>query len=361
VTLFPRGHGLGVGGGKTGGDGRTTPSSRAGLACEGLAAGTGVERNVKRNAFLAAVGAAVSGGALARAATPGAEAAITLTTPTGSIAGTLALPPRLPAPVALIVAGSGPTDRDGDSGPIRPDTYRLLAAALAQRGVASVRYDKRGVGASAAAVTSEKNLRFEDYVGDAAGWLHMLRADRRFTKIALAGHSEGSLVGMLAVVQAPADAFVSLEGAGRPAPAVLREQLKLNLSPSLYAQADAIVARLQQGHIVANPPAKLAALFRESVQPYLISWFKYDPAVEIAKVSVPVTIVEGTADIQVTMADADALKRGSPSARMVVVQGMNHMLKYAPDATSQAAILKGYEDSSLPVAPQVVSAIATST
>lgn len=316
---------------------------------------------MKRNAFLAAVGAAVSAGALARAATPGGDSAITLTTPTGSIAGTLTLPPKLPAPVVLIVAGSGPTDRDGDSGPIHPGTYRLLATALAQRSIASVRYDKRGVGASAAAATSEKSLRFEDYVADAAAWLHMLRADRRFTKIALAGHSEGSLVGMLAVVQAPADAFVSLEGAGRPAPAVLREQLKPKLSPSLYSQADAVIAQLQQGHTVANSPAQLAALFRESVQPYLISWFKYDPAIEIAKVSVPVTIVEGTADLQVTMADADALKRGSPSARMVVVRGMNHVLKYAPDTTSQTAILKGYEDSSLPIAPQVVSAIATST
>ncbi|HKU81316.1 MAG TPA: alpha/beta fold hydrolase [Candidatus Tumulicola sp.] len=315
---------------------------------------------MKRTDFLACAGAAIAAGtAAAAAAQTAAESAIALTTPTGKIAGTLTLPPKLPAPVALIVAGSGPTDRDGNSGPIHPDTYRLLAAALAGRGFASVRYDKRGIGESASAAASESDLRFEHYVADAAAWLRVLRSDQRFGKIVLAGHSEGSLVGMLAVVQAPADAFVSLEGAGRPAATVLREQLQPKLSAALYAQADAVITQLQQGHTVANPPAELAALFRPSVQPYLISWFKYDPAADIAKVTVPVTIVQGTADIQVTMADADALKRGAPSARLVVVQGMNHVLKYAPDTKSQAAILKGYEDSSLPVAPEAVAAVAT--
>lgn len=315
---------------------------------------------MKRTAFLTSTAAAIASGAVARAAQPAGESAIALTTPTGSIAGTLTLPPKLPAPVVLIVAGSGPTDRDGNSGPIHPDTYRLLAAGLAARGIASVRYDKRGVAASASAASSENDLRFENYVADAAAWLHLLRADQRFTKIEVAGHSEGSLVGMLALAQAPADAFVSLEGAGRPAADVLREQLKTALPAALYSQADAIVAQLQQGHTVANPPAEFQSLFRESVQPYLISWFKYDPAKEIAKVMVPVTIVQGTADVQVTMVDANDLKRGAPSARLVVVQGMNHVLKYAPDTTSQTAVLKGYEDSSLPVAPQAIAAVATS-
>lgn len=315
---------------------------------------------MKRTDFLASAAAAIAAGASASAAPPPAESDIKLNTATGVIAGTLMLPPKLPAPIVLIVAGSGPTDRDGNSGPIHPDTYRLLAAALAQRGMASVRYDKRGVAASAAAATSENDLRFEAYVADAAAWLQLLHADQRFSATVVAGHSEGSLVGMLAIVQAPGGAFVSLEGAGRPAAVVLREQLEPSLPSALYAQADAIITQLQQGHTVDNPPSDLASLFRPSVQPYLISWFKYDPAVAIAKVTVPVTIVQGTADIQVTMADADALKRGVPSARLVVVQGMNHVLKYAPDTKSKAAILKGYEDSSLPVVPQAVAAVATS-
>lgn len=313
--------------------------------------------SMRRTTFLS-----VASGTLAMAVFRGAalatESDIVLETATGNIAGTLSLPTKTPAPVVLIIAGSGPTDRDGNSRSVRPNTYKLLAAALMSRGIACVRYDKRGIGASASAMASEKDIRFDTYIDDATAWLKLLRADRRFAKIALAGHSEGSLIGMVAVQKSSADAFVSLEGAGRSAPVVLREQLKPQLPAALYAQADAILTQLQQGHTVPNPPVELAALFRESVQPYLISWFKYDPAVEIAKVTMPVTIVQGTADVQVTMTDANALKAGLPAARLDVVDGMNHVLKYDPDTSSRAAILQGYENALLPIDPHAVEAVA---
>ncbi|MBC5800410.1 MAG: alpha/beta hydrolase [Candidatus Eremiobacteraeota bacterium] len=294
-----------------------------------------------------------------------AQSDITLQTQTGAIVGTLLLP-SIPQPkaVVLIIAGSGPTDRDGNSTalPGKNDAYKLLAAALAGKGVASVRYDKRGIGASASAGTSESRLRFDTYIEDAAAWIGLLHDDKRFPHVIVAGHSEGSLIGMVAVQKAPADAFVSLEGAGRPAAVVLREQLKANLPPEQYALAERIIARLQDGHTMplpASAPAYMQALFRDSVQPYLISWFKYDPATEIAGVRIPVTIVQGTADVQITMADADALKKADPSARLVIVDGMNHVLKHAPETTSPSEIMKGYDDPSLPVDPQVTEAIVT--
>ncbi|HKE36190.1 MAG TPA: hypothetical protein VKB39_02070, partial [Candidatus Baltobacteraceae bacterium] len=80
-----------------------------------------------------------------------------------------------------------------------------------------------------------------------------------------------------------------------------------------------------------DPPPELAGLFRPSVQPFVISYMKYDPAKEIAKLSLPVTIVQGTADEQVTMDDANALKAADPSAKLVVIAGMNHLLKRPPD------------------------------
>jgi pimeloyl-ACP methyl ester carboxylesterase len=312
---------------------------------------------MKRDAFIRTAGAAVGAAALTGAVSP-AESDYNLTTSTGTIYGTLALPGKAPAPVVLIVAGSGPTDRNGNSTMlIAPETYRLLAADLAQRGVASVRYDKRAVGASQAAATNESDLRFDTYVEDAVAWLKLLASDARFSRVSVAGHSEGSLIGMIAVTKAPAAAFVSLEGAGRPAPVVLREQLQSKLSPKDYATVDGIITQLQQGHTVAAPPTGFAALFRPSVQPYLISWFKYDPAVEIGKIRIPATIVQGTADVQLGMVDAEALKQGDPSATLVVIKGMNHVLKYAPDPSSQAAIAAGYQDASLPVDPQAVEAV----
>lgn len=314
---------------------------------------------VRRGTFLGAAASAFAAATLPRMAR-GAQSDYQLQTATGTIDGTLETVASEPSPVILIIAGSGPTDRDGNAPALglTDDAYKLLAADLEQRRVASLRYDKRGIGASAAAGPSEQNLRFDAYVDDAASWLRKLHTDERFSKIVVAGHSEGSLIGMIAAQRAPADAFVSLEGAGRRAAVVLREQLKPKLSPQLYGQADAIITSLQEGKAVADVPTDLDVLFRASVQPYLISWFKYDPAAEIAKLRIPVTIVQGTADIQVTMADAEALHRADPASRLILVQGMNHVLKHSPDVSTQAAILKGYQNPALPVDPQVVDAIA---
>jgi len=167
----------------------------------------------------------------------GDQSDISLQTPTGTIYGTLTRPSKLPAPVILIIPGSGPTDRNGNSSShLHTQAYAMLAADLAQHGIASVRYDKRGVAASASAMPSEEKLRFTDYVSDAEGWLALLRADNRFIKVTVAGHSEGSLIGMIAAQGGRADAFVSLEGAGRPAYVVLREQLKPKL-PLIYTRS----------------------------------------------------------------------------------------------------------------------------
>lgn len=312
---------------------------------------------MNRTTFLAAAGGALVVAAIPHSASA-AESTITLTTPTGRLSGTLALPASGPPyPVVLIIAGSGPVDRNGNAGTaLDSDTYKLLAAALAKDGIASVRYDKRGVGASMF-TASLANVTFETYVDDAAGWVKLLASDKRFSSITIAGHSEGALIGTIVAEHAPVHALVLLEGAGRPAPVVLREQLKPKVPPALFVQSDAIIAQLQAGHTVANPPPELAALFRPSVQPYLISWFKYDPAAELAKVRVPVTIVQGTADIQVNMTDAQALKRALPGAKLVVVDGMNHMLKYYPDHSSLQAAMKGYEDPSLPLDAKVVAAV----
>jgi pimeloyl-ACP methyl ester carboxylesterase len=317
---------------------------------------------VNRTRFLASSAASVAAAAVPLAA-HAESSEYDLTTATGMIAGTLERPMSAAGsyPVVLFIAGSGPTDRDGNN-PMLPgknDALKQLALALALRGIASVRYDKRGIAASSAAGPSEADLRFDTYVADAVDWVRKLRADQRFMRVTIAGHSEGSLVGMIAAVRALADGYVSLEGAGRPAPVVLREQLDKQLAgvPELRAQADHAIDELAAGRTVADPPAALAALFHTSVQPYLISWFKYDPAREIAAVRGRAAIVQGTADVQVTVADGDRLHAALPSASYVVVQGMNHVLKHAPDTSSTTAVLAGYTDPALPVEPAVVDAV----
>jgi len=284
-----------------------------------------------------------------------------LVTPTGTLHGTALIPAAAgkgAVPVVLLHAGSGPTDRDGNSKgmPGTNDSLRLLAEALASRGVATVRFDKRGIAASTAAGAAEEKMRFEHYVGDAADWVRQLRKDARFSRVIVAGHSEGALIGMLAARQAGADAYVSIAGIAAPADKTLSAQLKPALPPALFAESEAVLASLKAGKRVDNPPPSLAALYRPSVQPYLISWFAVDPAKEIATLTMPVLILQGGADIQVPVGEAAALGAANPAAKVIVIAPMNHVLKMVgKDAQAQKA---SYVQPDFPVSPELVDVMA---
>lgn len=287
------------------------------------------------------------------------EAPVALETKSGTLHGTLLLPagPSGPIPVALIIAGSGPTDRDGNS-PLLPgknNSLKLVAEALARRGVASVRYDKRGVAGSVGAATKESDLKFTTYVDDAVDWLEWLRKDARFSGRIVIGHSEGSLIGILAAQRSPVTHVVSIAGAGRPIAQVLDEQLSRNLPPPLLADARRIVGELEAGRTVDSVPAPLMALFRPSVQPYMISWLPIDPAREAGRLTVPVLVVQGTTDVQVSAADAERLAKGNPRAQRELVDGMNHVLKEVREASQQTA---SYSDPSLALHPRLVEALS---
>lgn len=279
---------------------------------------------------------------------------VELATATGTLHGTLDLPARPgPWPVVLLHAGSGPTDRDGNGPLTRTDNLKMVGRALAAEGVAVVRIDKRGIAASAKALTKEEDIRLDTYAADVTAWAELLRKDRRFTKVGYIGHSEGALIGLLAARDAKFDAVVSLCGPGRPLQDVLREQLKKNLSADLYKQSDAVITELEAGRAVKDSPKELAALFRPSVQPYLISVFKSYPAKLAAAVPAPLLVVSGSTDIQVSEVDAKRLGDANPKARVVTVDGMNHVLK-AVKETHRLLQLPSYSDPSLPLHPKLM-------
>ena len=243
--------------------------------------------------------------------------------------GTLTMPQAKNAvPVVLLIAGSGPTDRDGNNPAMRNYCLKQLADALAKNNIATIRYDKRGVGESADSSISESRLRMDDYINDAVGWVELLRRDKRFSIIVVGGHSEGSLIGMIAAHNSQADAYISLSGTGQKASELLKAQLA-NLPMSLHDEAFAAIDTLASGKLVQTVDPNLASLFRPSVQPYLISWFKYDPVVEIRKLSVPILIAHGSSDIQISPDEARALGKGTNNSKtkVVIIEGMNHIFK----------------------------------
>ena len=284
------------------------------------------------------------------------EKIVVLNTETGDIEGTLTVPDsKSPAPVALIIAGSGPTDRNGNNPMMSNNSLKFLAIELAKNGIASLRYDKRGIGASQKAGLREIDMRFEMFISDATEWVKLLKQNQSFNQIVVIGHSEGSLIGMVAAQNADVDKFVSIAGAGQVADQIIREQLKAQ-PPFVLDMSVPILDELVKGNTVENVPQMLNALFRSSVQPYMISWFKYDPQVEIAKLNKPVLIVQGKTDIQVAAEDAQRLKEAKPDAEMVLIEGMNHIFKNVE--ADRMKNIQTYNQPDLPVNPELIVKIA---
>lgn len=263
--------------------------------------------------------------------TEGTVTNIVLQTKTAKVKGTLSIPSKGKRfPLVIIIAGSGPTDRNGNSGAaVTSNSYKILADSLLQRNIASLRYDKRGIAQSADSTVKEENIVFETYIMDAADWVDLLKKDRRFSSIIIAGHSEGSLVGMVASANKKVDKYISIAGPGEPVYETLKKQLAMQpeaIKKSCYAIIDTLVS----GKTVTGISAILSSMFRLSVQPYLISWFKYDPKKEIAKLTIPVLIINGTTDIQVTVDNAVNLHDACRQSKLIIIEGMTHLLKEGP-------------------------------
>jgi len=283
------------------------------------------------------------------------EIIVTLETETGGLVGSLITPEGKEAvAVALIIPGSGPTDRDGNQPGLTSNCLKMLAHALSGNGIASLRYDKRGIGNSRKAGGNESDLRFEHYISDATGWIDQLKNDARFREIIVIGHSEGSLIGMVASQQGNVDQFISIAGPGLPADETLKKQLA-SQPPEVLKIALPMIETLKQGKIVDTVNPLFYSLFRPSVQPYMISWFRYDPAKEIARLKIPVLIVQGSTDIQVAIDDAHILAKANQKSEMKIIRGMNHVLKDAePDRMKNIAT---YNNPELPVTPELLDLV----
>lgn len=281
----------------------------------------------------------------------------------GRLYGTLTVPARGAETAVLLIAGSGPTDRDGNNRGLRCDCYRLLAEELTAAGYAVLRYDKRAIGSSVLDdPTLVAELTLDQYIDDAAALADYL-AGEGFRRVVLAGHSEGALIASVAAQRSPAIAgIISLCGAGYPMDEVLRLQLAGQLVPAhmeLFVEVEQIIASLKRGERVdmTYHTQGLQALFSPSVQPFIISQMRYDPRQELRKAQVPVLIVGGGNDLQVPADNAEALAAARRDARKCIIPGMAHTLKACAETTLEGQLHTAYGDPTLPLAPGLVQAI----
>lgn len=257
--------------------------------------------------------------------------------------------------LVILIAGSGPTDRDGNQKGLTNNSLKYLSEELAKNDIAVFSYDKRIISQMKTGTVNEATLTFDDFITDATSILSFFKNQKKYNKIIIAGHSEGSLIGMIAAND-KADAFISLAGAGRTIDAVLVEQIAKQ-APFLKDEVQKNLDILKSGKTFELKNPMLASLFRESIQPYMISWIKYNPQIEITKLQIPVLIINGTKDLQVAVPEAELLKKAKPEAELVLIENMNHVFKEIKGVDSEN--MKSYSNPDLPITPKLTSTIIT--
>ena len=265
--------------------------------------------------------------------------------------GTLTVPSSGKATsLVIFIQGSGAPDRDGNQSMMKNDGTKKIARKLAESGIASFRYDKRVLKMSELKI-KEEDLRFTDLVTDVQDILTYFEEKDQFENLVIAGHSQGSLVGILASWE-KADAFISLAGAGEPIDNIIVEQVNV-MAPQLGENARIAFNEMKDTGNTSNYSPMLESIFRKSIQPYMYSWMQFDPAEEIKKLDIPILIVNGTADIQVAPEQAVKLAEANENARLVIIENMNHIFREIK-TSDRLVNTKSYNEPNRPLHPDLI-------
>ena len=271
------------------------------------------------------------------------------------IDGTLLTPKAIDAPkLAIIIAGSGPTDRDGNQNFMRNNSLKKLSESLTTAGIATFRYDKRIV----KQITNnniDPNIKFDDFVTDAISVVDYFKQSNAFSNIYIIGHSQGSLVGMMAAKDR-ADGFISIAGSGQSIDAVITEQISL-MDPSLTDATTKAFKSLKAGQLTTDYPPALTPIFKADVQPFIMSWMKYDPQKIITSLKIPVLIINGTNDLQVSTAEAELLKKAANNSEIKIIDKMNHVLFIING--DKLVNSKSYNESSRNISEELIISISS--
>jgi pimeloyl-ACP methyl ester carboxylesterase len=256
-------------------------------------------------------------------------------------------------PVALLIAGSGSTDHDGNGPQLKPATLKKLSDELAARNIATLRYDKRGAGGWKKEFGRPEDFRFKDFVDDAASLVGYLRSSGKFSKVAVIGHSEGGLVAILTARRVAVDRLVLLATAARKQGDLLKAQLEKQLPPEKLAPIAKAIDAIMAGQIVDPPPAGLA--IAPAMQPGIASAFTEDPIDPLRKIDGPTLIVAGGRDRQLARLDFLALTTADFAAKTLWLPDMNHVLV---DVSDDADDLASYNQPERPLDPDLIEVVA---
>ena len=259
------------------------------------------------------------------------------------------------APLVIIIPGSGPTDRDGNNVQMKNNSLKYLAEGLAKNNISSYRYDKNVLNFGSEVKEKIDSLKFETFVNEAKSVILFFKNSNKYSEIIVAGHSQGSLVGLIAS-QENVSKFISIAGPGRPLDVLLSEQIEKQ-APFLLEETKRVLVELKQGKLVDEFNSMLNSLFNKNVQPFLISWLKYNPQDEIKKITIPVLIINGSKDLQVNTQDAELLNEASANSELKIIENMNHIFKEIKGDTTEN--MNSYTNPELPIMPELIEIIST--
>ncbi len=268
------------------------------------------------------------------------------------IDGSLIVPNSGSDQLAIIIGGSGPTDRDGNQNFMKTNNLKKLAQQLAQNGIATFRYDKRIV-KQIKTNAVDPNIKFDDFVSDAIDVVQYFKTEQKFEHLYIIGHSQGSLIGMLAAQQ-NVDGFISLAGAGQSIDAVIIDQVQ-KTAPMFFEDTKRAFEVLKSGQTTTDYPPALASIFDSSVQEFMMSWMIHDPAAVITKLDIPILLINGTKDLQVSIAEAELLHDASEQSELKLIDNMNHVLFIISGDDQENA--KSYNDQSGKISETLVQDI----
>ena len=255
-------------------------------------------------------------------------------------------------PLVILLQGSGPTDRNGNQSFMKNDALKKLAAGLAENGIASYRYDKRVLQAQRLNI-AEKDMRFEDFITDAVNVLEHFKDREEYNKIVVLGHSQGSLVGMIAAKDR-AHGFISIAGVAQPIDSILTQQIALQM-PGLKENVQQAFQEMRNSGSTSSYNPMLESIFRPSVQPFILSWMKFHPKEELAKLQIPVLLINGSNDLQVDESEAQQLQEVQPDAQLVILENMNHILRKIDGDDLENS--KSYNEAHLPLHPNLLPSL----
>jgi pimeloyl-ACP methyl ester carboxylesterase len=272
----------------------------------------------------------------------------------GFIDAVLTVPPDVERPpVVLLIAGSGSTDHDGNGPQAKPATLKKLSDQLVARKIATLRYDKRGAGGWKPDYGRPEDFRFPQFVDDATALVNYLRGSRKFSRVVLAGHSEGGLVAILTARRVPVDRLVLLVTAARRQGDLVKAQLEKKLPPDKLEPIVKAIDAIMAGQTVDPPPQGLA--IAPSMQPGIASAFTEDPIPPLKLIDQPILIVGGGRDLQMARLDFAALSAAAPVAKTLWLPDMNHVLV---DVTDDADNLAAYNQPERALDSALVDSVA---